>query len=296
MKKRFLIIRLGAIGDIIHSLPIASAIKDFMPSAEIVWLVESIYAEILQGNPDIDQILTVDSKLLRKKINLNAISEFLCSLKELKSLSPDVAIDPPMNSYYNKDIYKVPLKTLTPSPTGYGIVTGKHDDKVKNQVLVSIDEENTKPILAIHNTNILTCADPSNPSLVAKTSGRSISMTCKGVYSINDGLIKATGNYPMIIKRDGTTEAARPEDMSGAHAPKANHRSVAICLIGGSQDDGTGWENNFTEEQFKSLKDKVEDIQGRYEIQYIIGHNEIDDRKECPAFDVSEWVDKNGLV
>tara|TARA_Y100000814_G_scaffold282044_1_gene246735 strand:+ start:441 stop:1508 length:1068 start_codon:yes stop_codon:yes gene_type:complete len=94
MKKRFLIIRLGAIGDIIHSLPIASAIKDFMPSAEIVWLVESIYAEILQGNPDIDQILTVDSKLLRKKINLNAISEFLCSLKELKSLSPDVAIDP----------------------------------------------------------------------------------------------------------------------------------------------------------------------------------------------------------
>ena len=102
--------------------------------------------------------------------------------------------------------------------------------------------------------------------------------------------------YHWIIKRDGTTEAARPEDMSGAHAPKSNHRSVAICLIGGSQDDGTGWENNFTEEQFKSLKDKVEDIQGRYEIQYIIGHNEIDDRKECPAFDVSEWVDKNGLV
>ena len=102
--------------------------------------------------------------------------------------------------------------------------------------------------------------------------------------------------YATDIKRDGTIEAARPEDMSGAHAPKANHRSVAICLIGGSQDDGTGWENNFSEEQFKSLKDKVEDIQGRYEIQYIIGHNEIDDRKECPAFDVSEWVDKNGLV
>ena len=29
-------------------------------------------------------------------------------------------------------------------------------------------------------------------------------MTCKGVYSINDGLIKATGNHPMIIKRDGS--------------------------------------------------------------------------------------------
>tara|TARA_A100001037_G_C15153857_1_gene641877 strand:+ start:2597 stop:3667 length:1071 start_codon:yes stop_codon:yes gene_type:complete len=94
MKRRFLIIRLGAIGDIIHSLPIASAIKDFMPSAEIVWIVESIYAEILHGNPDIDQILTVDSKLLRTKINLNSISGFLGSLKELKNIAPDVAIDP----------------------------------------------------------------------------------------------------------------------------------------------------------------------------------------------------------
>jgi len=94
MRKRFLIIRLGAIGDIVHSLPIASAIKDSMPSAEIVWLVESIYAEILKGNPDIDQIFTVDSKLLRKNLNFKAISNFFVSLRDLRSLNPDVAIDP----------------------------------------------------------------------------------------------------------------------------------------------------------------------------------------------------------
>jgi hypothetical protein len=34
----------------------------------------------------------------------------------------DVAVDPPMNAYYNKDVYKVPIKTLTPHPTGYGIL------------------------------------------------------------------------------------------------------------------------------------------------------------------------------
>ena len=94
MRKRFLIIRLGAIGDIVHSLPIASAIKDSMPSAEIVWLVESIYAEILKGNPDIDQIITVDSKLLRKNLNFKAISNLFVSLRDLRSLNPDVAIDP----------------------------------------------------------------------------------------------------------------------------------------------------------------------------------------------------------
>ena len=94
MKKRFLIIRLGAIGDIVHSLPIASAIKDFMPNAEITWLVESVFAEILQGNPDVDHILTLNTKLLRKKLDFKGISRFFSSLKDLRGLNPDVAIVP----------------------------------------------------------------------------------------------------------------------------------------------------------------------------------------------------------
>ena len=102
--------------------------------------------------------------------------------------------------------------------------------------------------------------------------------------------------YHWIIKRDGTIESARPEDMQGAHAPAANHRSVAICLIGGSEDDGKGWENNFTDKQFESLKNKVIDIQDKYEITHIIGHRDVDDRKECPSFDVPGWLIENGVV
>ena len=108
--------------------------------------------------------------------------------------------------------------------------------------------------------------------------------------------------YHWIIKRDGTIESARPEDMQGAHAPAANHRSVAICLIGGSQDDGKGWENNFTDEQFVSLKSLILDLIKRYDmpkdfkqIKKIIGHYQVDDKKECPSFKVPEWLEKNGL-
>ena len=121
-----------------------------------------------------------------------------------------------------------------------------------------------------------------------------------GVDKIAEWHIQQNGwedvGYHWIIKRDGTIESARPEDMKGAHAPAANHRSIAICLIGGSQDDGKGWENNFTNEQFESLKNKITDIQDRYEITHIIGHRDVDDRKECPAFDVGEWAKDNGLV
>ena len=55
-------------------------------------------------------------------------------------------------------------------------------------------------------------------------------------------------------------------------------------------------ENNFTKEQFESLKNKITDIQDRYEITHIIGHRDVDDRKECPSFDVGEWAKDNGLV
>src|SRR5690242_7224433 len=47
MAERFLIIRLGAMGDIIHSLPAAAALRRAHPSAEIGWAVEDRWVELL---------------------------------------------------------------------------------------------------------------------------------------------------------------------------------------------------------------------------------------------------------
>ena len=62
--------------------------------------------------------------------------------------------------------------------------------------------------------------------------------------------------YHYIIKRGGLVEVGRPEGFQGAHAPAANSKSIGICLVGGMADDG-GAENNFTMEQFLSLKDLI---------------------------------------
>ena len=100
--------------------------------------------------------------------------------------------------------------------------------------------------------------------------------------------------YHHIIRRDGTLEPARDEMMQGAHAVKANHRSIGVCLIGGSDASG-GWENNFEPEQFTSLKALILNLQNKYTIQYIIGHNEIEERKECPSFNVQEWLEQENI-
>jgi len=59
---RFLLIRLGSMGDIIHALPAASALRDTFPSARIDWAVEPRWVPLLQGNPDLSNVIAVERK------------------------------------------------------------------------------------------------------------------------------------------------------------------------------------------------------------------------------------------
>ncbi len=119
-----------------------------------------------------------------------------------------------------------------------------------------------------------------------------------GVDKIREWHVKDNGwddvGYHHIITRDGTIEPARPEEMQGAHAPKVNHRSIAICMIGGSDANG-GWSNNFTNEQWVTLKALLLNLTKKYEIKKIIGHYQVDDKKECPSFKVPEYLEENDL-
>jgi len=100
--------------------------------------------------------------------------------------------------------------------------------------------------------------------------------------------------YHHIITRDGTLEPARPEEMQGSHNPRTNYRSVAVCMIGGSNSNGD-WEDNFLDPQWVTLKALLLNLIEKYEIKKIIGHYQVDDKKECPSFKVPDWLVKEGL-
>jgi heptosyltransferase-1 len=55
--RRILIVRLGAMGDIIHSLPGAASLKHSFPDAAITWVVEPKWAPLLEGNGFVDKIV-----------------------------------------------------------------------------------------------------------------------------------------------------------------------------------------------------------------------------------------------
>ena len=83
----FLIVRLGALGDIVHALPLAAALRARYPEARIDWVVDERYAELLDLVPVIDRRIVLGTKslpLLRRLVGLHAT---------LVSESYDVAID-----------------------------------------------------------------------------------------------------------------------------------------------------------------------------------------------------------
>ena len=95
--------------------------------------------------------------------------------------------------------------------------------------------------------------------------------------------------YHYVIKRDGVIEKGRDEEEVGAHVQNYNTGSIGICLAGGV-DKKMNPENNFTDEQFKSLEGLLEDLLKRYPKAEILGHRDFPGvKKACPSFDVKPW-------
>ncbi len=88
---RIAIVRLSAMGDIIHSAVALQFIKRKYPQAEIDWVVEKSMAAVLENNPDIHRIVPVELKKFKKSKKL---SDLLAQIRTLKSLDPyDYVID-----------------------------------------------------------------------------------------------------------------------------------------------------------------------------------------------------------
>ncbi|MCX7934705.1 MAG: lipopolysaccharide heptosyltransferase family protein, partial [Planctomycetota bacterium] len=54
---RILLVRLSALGDIVHGLPVLCALRAQWPEAFLAWAVESPWAAILHGHSALDEIL-----------------------------------------------------------------------------------------------------------------------------------------------------------------------------------------------------------------------------------------------
>lgn len=84
-----LIVRVSAIGDIIHTFPALFYLKNELPQAKISWVVQAKGASLLEGQPFIDKTYTLPNSFLRFK-NLGKTKAVI---KELRKTKWDAIID-----------------------------------------------------------------------------------------------------------------------------------------------------------------------------------------------------------
>ncbi|HST52287.1 MAG TPA: glycosyltransferase family 9 protein [Pyrinomonadaceae bacterium] len=91
---KILFVKLGSIGDIVHTLPALAAARRVMPRAEITWVVERRSAEILKDNHFINNLIEVDTKALRRwPVSGETLPATRRQLRRLRASAFDLAVD-----------------------------------------------------------------------------------------------------------------------------------------------------------------------------------------------------------
>jgi heptosyltransferase-1 len=103
---RALVVRLGAMGDVLHALPAVAMLRRALPEANIGWVVEARWRELLcapgvelagsrgAGRPLVDEVHLVDTRGWRKRpLNPETRREFLSAVRGLRACHYDAALD-----------------------------------------------------------------------------------------------------------------------------------------------------------------------------------------------------------
>jgi 3-deoxy-D-manno-octulosonic-acid transferase/heptosyltransferase-1 len=92
-----LIVKLSAIGDVIHTLPSLAALRKLYPDAHITWVVEEAAADLVKNHPMLDAVLISRRKNWIKSLRQGEFSrplrEMRAFLRELRKSPYDLVID-----------------------------------------------------------------------------------------------------------------------------------------------------------------------------------------------------------
>lgn len=93
-KLKILIVRLSAIGDVVHSLPVLHSLKTRFPECFIGWAVEDKASDILVNNPLVDRVYIFPKKKWKEHgFCAKNLFEFTSIINEIRKEKFDLAID-----------------------------------------------------------------------------------------------------------------------------------------------------------------------------------------------------------
>jgi heptosyltransferase-1 len=90
---RILVVRVGAMGDVLHAMPAVAALRKAHPAAEIGWVVDPRWESLL-GPELVDRIHLAPTKAWNKKpFSLQTLQDILRLRRELRAVKYSVSVD-----------------------------------------------------------------------------------------------------------------------------------------------------------------------------------------------------------
>lgn len=91
---RILLIRTSALGDVVHCLPVLTALRRRFPAARIGWVVEEAMAPVVAGHPHLDELFVVRFRPWRRRLlGARTRREVAALRRDLRRFAPRVALD-----------------------------------------------------------------------------------------------------------------------------------------------------------------------------------------------------------
>ena len=78
-----LIVKLSAIGDVVHTLPSLAALRKLYPESHITWVVEEASSDIIRGHPHLDRVII--SRRKRWVENLKKLHDIKTTIADIRS-------------------------------------------------------------------------------------------------------------------------------------------------------------------------------------------------------------------
>jgi len=92
--QKILIIKLSSLGDVVHALPVLSGLKQSLPDAQISWMVSRAFSSLLEGHPDLDQIILFERERWRGVKNcILRFPEIWRLVQDIRAFQFDVVLD-----------------------------------------------------------------------------------------------------------------------------------------------------------------------------------------------------------
>lgn len=90
---KVLIVKVSALGDVVHALPVLAYLKSVDTEMQIDWLVEQAFAPFLEDHPLIDNLYRIDTKAWRKSGPLASVLGTFEIVKAVRKRKYDCVLD-----------------------------------------------------------------------------------------------------------------------------------------------------------------------------------------------------------